>query len=169
MYEERQKQWVYNQTHRNDKCPPGNQKQITATSSNKNTTGGMSSSSSGKLTGDSGERDLGGQWVARKGMTYRGQGEPMQIDAKKQKQHNEGRCFRCNKKGHLSRDFPHKKQEVCAVETAEVPLSMDTKIEEVKEQVIEHPIPLQQPRTYILVNSLLLSAGLTLLYHAQTL
>ncbi len=57
----------------------------------------------------------------------------MQIDAKKQKQRSKGRCFRCDEKGHLSRDYPHKKQEICAVETAEVPLSKDTKIEEVKE------------------------------------
>ncbi len=64
---------------------------------------------------------------------FRGQREPIQINVKKQKQCNEGHCFQCNEKGHLSRDCLHKKQEVCAVETAKVPLSTDTKIEEVKE------------------------------------
>ncbi len=57
----------------------------------------------------------------------------MQIDVKKQKQCNEGCCFRCDKKGYLSRDCLHKKQEVHAVEMAEVLLSKDTKIKEVKE------------------------------------
>lgn len=57
----------------------------------------------------------------------------MQIDAKKQKQRDEGRCFQCDEKGHLSKDCPHKGEKVCAVAMAEVPLSEDTKIEEVKE------------------------------------
>ncbi len=68
-----------------------------------------------------------------KGTTYGGAGEPMQIDrAKKMK---EGRCFICDKRGHISRDclMKAKWQEVRAVETAEVPLSKDTKIEEVKD------------------------------------
>ncbi len=123
MYEERQCNNVYNQVHginQQDKQPSGNQKQITATSSNKNTTGGMTSSSTDKPAG---------QW-----MTYGGQGKPMEIDAKKQKQRSEGHCFQCDKKGHLSRDCPHKKVAVCAVEAAPVePLSKDTKIEEVKD------------------------------------
>ncbi len=60
----------------------------------------------------------------------------MNIDAqeeKKQKQCNEGRCFKCNERGHLSKDCPTKKVAVCTVEAAPTePLSEDTRIEEVK-------------------------------------
>ncbi len=134
MYEEWEKQKAYNQAHRinvrhDQKKLLGNQKQITATSSYKNTAGGTTSSSLGKTTGNDKGCDSSGRWT-----TFRGQGKPMDIDARKQKQHSEGRCFRCDKKGHLSRDCPEKGQQVCAVEVAPTePLSKDTKIEEVKE------------------------------------
>ncbi len=137
MYEEWQKKLVYDQAHGSKQCGDkrylGNQKHITATSSNKNTTGGTTSSSAGKMTGNGKGRDSGGRWITMKGTTYGGAGEPMQINrAKKMK---EGRCFICDKHGHISRDCPMKAkwQEVCAVEMAEVPLSKDTKIEEVKD------------------------------------
>ncbi len=56
----------------------------------------------------------------------------MQIDWKKYM--SEERCFNCHKKGHISKDCPKKqKWEVWAVEMAEVLLSKNTKIEEVKE------------------------------------
>ncbi len=58
----------------------------------------------------------------------------MDVDARKQKQHSKGRCFRCNEKGHLSRDCLHKGEKVCTLEVVPMePLSADTKIEEVKE------------------------------------
>ncbi len=61
----------------------------------------------------------------------------MDIDAreeKKQKQHNEGRCFKCNEKGHLSKDCPTKKVAVRTVEAVPTePLGETTKIEVVKE------------------------------------
>ncbi len=66
-------------------------------------------------------------------MTFGGQGEPMQINMKRQRQQNEGRCFKCDEKGHLSRDCLCKKK-VRAMEMAPTePLSADTMIEEVKE------------------------------------
>ncbi len=61
MYEQWQKQNVYNQMHGLD--PQLNQKQITATSSNKNTTGGATSSSAGKVTGNDKGRDSSGRWT----------------------------------------------------------------------------------------------------------
>ncbi len=54
MYKECQKKWVYNQMHGMDQHgdkKSGNQKQITATSSNKNTAGGTTSSSTSKVMG----------------------------------------------------------------------------------------------------------------------
>ncbi len=47
----------------------------------------------------------------------------------------EGQCFICDEKGHILKNCPMKsqKKEVCALEMVEVPLSMDTKIEKVKE------------------------------------
>ncbi len=58
----------------------------------------------------------------------------MEIDHIKKKDSSEGRGFQCHKKGHLSKDCPHKKQEVCAVAaTPEEELAKDTKVEEVKE------------------------------------
>ncbi len=58
----------------------------------------------------------------------------MDIDVRKQKQQSEGHCFRCDKKGHLSKDCLEKGQQVRAVEAAQLlPLSEDTKISEVKE------------------------------------
>ncbi len=61
----------------------------------------------------------------------------MDIDTrneKKQKQRNEGCCFKCDERGHLSRDCPTKKVAVRAVEVVPMePLGENTKIEVVKE------------------------------------
>ncbi len=61
----------------------------------------------------------------------------MNIDAreqKKQKQCAEGRCFKCNERGHLSKDCMNKKVAVRTVETVrKEPLTESTKVEEVKE------------------------------------
>ena len=59
----------------------------------------------------------------------------MEIDTKKARQRAEGKCFRCNKKGHLSRDCPHKgeKREVRALEVVPEPLAETTEVKEVKE------------------------------------
>ena len=59
----------------------------------------------------------------------------MDIDAKKAKQRAEGKCFRCDEKGHLSRDCPHKgeKREVCALEVVPEPLAETTEVKGVKE------------------------------------
>ncbi len=106
----------------------GNQKQITATSS-KNATGGATSSSTGKTSGDNKGRDAGGRWMTLTSANMR-----MQVNAKKQKQRDEGRCFRCNERGQLSKDCPTKKVAVWSMDTEpKEPLAESTHIEEVKE------------------------------------
>ncbi len=65
MYEKQEKQRTYKQAHgreqRHDqKRPFGNQKQITATSTYKNTAGGATSSLTGKMGGNDKGRDSGG-------------------------------------------------------------------------------------------------------------
>ncbi len=138
MYEERQRDRAYNEAHgisqreRGTNKKPGGQKQITATSSSKNTAGGTTSSSGGDKA-----HDAQGRWHSVTTKMYGGAGQPMDIDArneKKQKQRNEGRCFKCDERGHLSRDCPTKKVAVRAVEAVPTePLSENTKIEAVKE------------------------------------
>ncbi len=134
MYEECQHNNAYNESHsieaRHDK-KPGNQKQLTTPSSNKNTTEGMSSSPTGKTPGDNKGRDNAGRW-----MTYSGQRRPMDVDRLERLEHlKKGLCFNCDERGHLSRDCPKpKKVKVRAVEAMPMePLSQNTKIEEVKE------------------------------------
>ncbi len=61
----------------------------------------------------------------------------MQIDVQRSKLMSEGRCFRCQKKGHLSKDCPEKTagHQVRAVEAApmEPPKDSQTKDEAGKE------------------------------------
>ncbi len=138
MYEERQRDRAYNEMHgisqrdRGSNKKSGGQKQITATSSSKNTAGGATGSS-----GSDKSRDAQGRWHSVAQKTYGGTGQPMDIDTrneKKQKQRNEGRCFKCDERRHLSKDCPTKKVAVCAVEVVPTkPLGKDTKIEVVKE------------------------------------
>ncbi len=117
MYEERTKDGVYAQTHfeprNNHRRPPApNQKAYTATSS-KTTAGGMTSLSTAKQNDR--PRDDRGKWYTPKGADTQ-----MQIDAQCSKLMSEGRCFRCQKKGHLSKDCPEKMtgHQVRAIEAA---------------------------------------------------
>ncbi|SJL18642.1 uncharacterized protein ARMOST_22239 [Armillaria ostoyae] len=124
MYEERQKKWVFDQTVGNRPAPKN--QGTTATSLPK--TGGATGSTPPKQAGNSsapkpGGRDSAGRWT-----THPGQGLPMSVDA--QKLRDEGRCFRCKEKGHLSRDCPKKKEfhDIRSVQATE--LAVTTKVEE---------------------------------------
>ncbi|SJL14660.1 uncharacterized protein ARMOST_18125 [Armillaria ostoyae] len=104
MYEEWQKKWVFDQTISGQSAPQN--KGTTATSQYK--AGGATSSPPAKQAGNSsapkpGGRDSAGRWT-----THPGQGLPMSINA--QKLRDEGRCFRCKEKGHMSKDCPKKKE-----------------------------------------------------------
>ncbi|SJK99899.1 uncharacterized protein ARMOST_03210 [Armillaria ostoyae] len=108
MYDEQQKNYAFNQhlNHR-DNRQPYKGTNTTATSNTK--AGGVTSSLSGKPTSSAapsgGQRDAGGRWLACPGTTFGGAGVPMDIG----QMHAQGLCFRCHKKGHLSKDCPEKK------------------------------------------------------------
>ncbi len=116
MYEERMKDSVYAQTHfephRNDRRPQTNQRNNTATSS-RPAAGGVTSSSSAKQNDR--PHDDRGKWYTPKGADAQ-----MQIDAQWSKLMSKGKCFRCQKKGHLSKDCPEKMtgHQVRAIEAA---------------------------------------------------
>ncbi len=125
MYEQRQRQKVFEQTQGIERYPE--KKSQTGT---KAVNAKPAEPSKPKGATDMKPRDAAGHWV-----THKGQGLPMEIDAKKAKQRAEGRCFCCDEKGHLSRDCPHKgeKREVRALEAVPEPLAETTEVKEVKE------------------------------------
>ncbi len=60
-------------------------------------------------------RDTQGRWHTVTQKTFGRQGQLMDVDAreeKKKKQRNKGHCFKCDERGHLSRDCPTKKVAV---------------------------------------------------------
>ncbi len=133
MYEERTKDGVYARTHfephHDNRRPQTNQKNHTATSS-RPAAGGATSSLPAKQNDQPG--DDRGKWYMPKGADAQ-----MQIDAQRSKLMSEGRCFRCQKKGHLSKDCTEKKEghQVRAIEAApmEPPKDSQTKNEAGKE------------------------------------
>ncbi|SJL16074.1 uncharacterized protein ARMOST_19590 [Armillaria ostoyae] len=134
MYDERQKNYAFDQhlNHRNNRQPYKGATATTATSNNK--AGGATSSSSGKPTSStapSGGRDSQGRWLSRLGTMFRGAGVPMDI----RQMRTQGLCFRCHKKGHMSKDCPEKKdfRDIWSVQVANEPVT-ESKIEEVKEE-----------------------------------
>ncbi|SJL18609.1 uncharacterized protein ARMOST_22206 [Armillaria ostoyae] len=131
MYEERQKNWAFNQTTGNprDNRPTKGTSATTATSSPK--AGGATSSPNPKATGNTGGgRDSTGRWT-----TFAGAGRPMDIDTTKLCA--EGRCFRCREKGHLSKDCPRKKdfRDIRSVQATTEPVT-ESKIEEIAKDLL---------------------------------
>ncbi|PBK72216.1 hypothetical protein ARMSODRAFT_972875 [Armillaria solidipes] len=134
MYEERQKKWVFDQTHRVscDSRPPQKGQTTTATSHNK--AGGATSSLSNKLMGSGPlwEPETG-RWQPVRTMTYGGVGQPIDISMLMR----EDKCFRCHKKGHLSKDCPEKKdyKNIRLIHTAEQEKT-ESKVKKVKETAV---------------------------------
>ncbi len=128
MYEECQKKWVFDQvTNSNQRDPKcSNPKPITSTPTSSKADG-VTSLLEAKTTAP-GRDSSTGRWT-----TYGGQGKPMDIDQKRMM--NEGRCFMCWYKGHLSKDCPTKKEwwGIRAAETDPDLPKEEGKAEEVKE------------------------------------
>ncbi|SJL07262.1 uncharacterized protein ARMOST_10605 [Armillaria ostoyae] len=124
MYEERQKKWVFDQTIGGRSAP---NRGTTAPSPPK--AGGASTSTPPKQIANSNAPKAGGRDSAGRWTTHPGQGLPMSIDA--QKLRDEGRCFRCKEKGHMSKDCPKKKEfrDIRSVQ-ATTELAVTTKVEE---------------------------------------
>ncbi|PBK71697.1 hypothetical protein ARMSODRAFT_973298 [Armillaria solidipes] len=110
-----------------DSRPPNKGNSNTATSHNK--TGGVTSSPLVKPTSNAAPHDT----ASRKWTTYTRQGEPMDISVLRR----EGKCFRCKKKGHLSKDCPDKKEykDIHSIYMAE-----QVKTEEKEESKIEEDL-----------------------------
>ncbi|PBK70203.1 hypothetical protein ARMSODRAFT_974682 [Armillaria solidipes] len=138
MHEERQKKWAFDQvtgSGAHEYRPTQKPSSTTATSQPK--TGGTTSLSPAKPMNSGPPRDGGGRWQPVKTTMYHGAGEPMDISALKR----EGKCFRCHKKGHLSKDCPEKKdykdiRSVYTAEQAKTEQKEESKVEEVKETAV---------------------------------
>ncbi|SJL01347.1 uncharacterized protein ARMOST_04667 [Armillaria ostoyae] len=135
MHEERQRKWAFDQTTgaQRDPHPPLKGHSNTATSTSQKADD-MISLLSGKPTSSGPPWEPGiGRWQPIKMITYGGQGEPMDIG----KLQAEGRCFRCHKKGHLSKDCPKKwdYKNIHSVVVAEQEKT-ESKVKEVKDMAV---------------------------------
>ncbi len=121
MYTEQEKDRVYNQSHGiTDKKPPWGAK--VSAGSGKPTPSAMTSAAPPKPNAPSREPTTG-RWHSVTTTNYGKQGEPMDVD--RAEHMTKGLCFSCHQQGHLSRDFPTKKQQVRAV--VAVPVEGPTK------------------------------------------
>ncbi|PBK70289.1 hypothetical protein ARMSODRAFT_1017840 [Armillaria solidipes] len=138
MHKERQKKWAFDQVTGSGFCnshPPLKGSSTTATSHAK--AGGVTSSTTAKPTSSAPPQDRQGRWQLVKMTTYHGVGEPMDISMLRR----EGKCFRCHKKGHLSKDCLDKKEYkdirlLYTAKQAKTEEKTELKIKEVKETAV---------------------------------
>ncbi|SJL04184.1 uncharacterized protein ARMOST_07544 [Armillaria ostoyae] len=127
MYEEHQKKWVFDNTISIQRNSRPSQKNSGFTPTSQSKTGGATSLTPTKPAGNPVPCDsTSGRWT-----TFPGPGKPMDIG----RLSKEGRCFKCQEKGHLVKDCPKKGEhkDIRSLGPLLEAMPMTTNIEEVKE------------------------------------